>query len=140
AAVTATRIAGTVDTEDRSGAAGDAARPRIQSAALRLSRVPPGDRRPPTADRGPQTLLAIARDFSTRIMRVGEGEVLLDVGGLGRLIGDPPAIARELRRAIADAEADAAVAIAPTQTMARLLAAEGHDYPIERFAEIPVAR
>ena len=98
------------------------------------------DREPPTVDRGPQTLLAIARDFSPRIMRVGEGEVLLDVGGLGRLIGDPPAIARELRRAIADAEADAAVAIAPTQTMARLLAAEGHDYPIERFAEIPVAR
>src|SRR6185436_596532 len=98
------------------------------------------NRQPQTADRGPQTLLAIARDFSPRIMRVGEGEVLLDVGGLGRLIGDPPAIARELRRAIADAEADAAVAIAPTQTMARLLAAEGHDYPIERFAEIPVAR
>ena len=98
------------------------------------------NRQPQTADRGPQTLLAIARDFSPRIMRVGEGEVLLDVGGLGRLIGDPPAIARELRRAIADAESDAAVAIAPTQTMARLLAAEGHDYPIERFAEIPVAR
>jgi len=98
------------------------------------------DREPPTVDRGPQTLLAIARDFSPRIMRVGEGEVLLDVGGLGRLIGDPPAIARELRRAIVDAEADAAVAIAPTQTMARLLAAEAHDYPIERFAEIPVAR
>jgi protein ImuB len=98
------------------------------------------DCQPQSADRRPQALLTIARDFSPRIMRVGECEVLLDVGGLGRLIGDPPAIARELRRAIADAEADAAVAIAPTQTMARLLAAEGHDCPIERFAEIAVAR
>ena len=67
-------------------------------------------------------LLAIARDFSPRVMRVSDVEILIDVSGLGRLIGEPPAIERELRRAIADAGVDAFVAIAPTQTMARLLA------------------
>jgi protein ImuB len=89
---------------------------------------------PPTSD-----LLTIARDFSPRIMRVGDREVLLDVAGLGRLIGDPPAIARELRRSIVEAGVDASLAIAPTQTMARLLATQASGYPIERFAEIPVA-
>jgi protein ImuB len=81
---------------------------------------------PQTADCQLPTLLAIARDFSPRIMRAGDREVLLDVSGLGRLIGEPPAIARELRRAIVEAglEADAvAVAIATSQTAARLMAA-----------------
>jgi len=56
-------------------------------------------------------------------MRASDVEVLLDVSGLGRLIGEPPAIERELRRAVIDAEIEADVAIAPTQTAARLLAA-----------------
>lgn len=68
-------------------------------------------------------LVEIARDFSPRIMRVSESEVLLDVAGLGRLIGEPPAIARELARALHEAVIEGRVAIAPTQTAARLLAA-----------------
>ena len=58
-------------------------------------------------------------------MRVSGQEILLDVSGLGRLIGEPPAIAAALARAIAEAglAPDARVAIAPTQTSARLMAA-----------------
>jgi len=97
----------------------------------------------PNPERAPgcqlAALVAVARDFSPRIMRASDREVLLDVSGLGRLIGEPPAIARELRRAIADAGIDANVAIAPTQTMARLIATHASDYPTARFAELPVA-
>jgi hypothetical protein len=67
-------------------------------------------------------LVAIAKDFSPRIMRAGPGEVLVDVAGLGRLIGDAGAIARELRRAVHEAGVAAAVAVAGTQTTARVLA------------------
>jgi len=74
------------------------------------------------ANRELQTLLDVARDFSPRVMRVSDGEVLLDVSGLGALIGEPPVIARELRRALKAAGAAASVAIAETQTAARLLA------------------
>ncbi len=77
----------------------------------------------------PGLLLSIARDFSPRVMRVAETAVLLDVSGLGRLIGEPPAIAAELARALADAGVDAAVAIAPTGTSARLLAARREAAP-----------
>jgi protein ImuB len=75
-------------------------------------------------------LLAVARDFSPRVRRVSDGEVLLDVSGLGRLIGPPPEIERQLARAVGETNATASVAIAPTQTAARLLAhaetAHGH--------------
>ena len=67
-------------------------------------------------------LRGIARDFSPRVMRVAAGELLVDVSGLGRLIGRPDDIARELRRAVSGAAVDAAVAVAPTQTAARVLA------------------
>jgi hypothetical protein len=53
--------------------------------------------------KSPDPLLAVARDFSPRVMVVSEREVLLDVSGLGRLIGEPPAIARALARAVYDA-------------------------------------
>ena len=53
-----------------------------------------------------QTLLAIARDFSPRVMVASDGEVLLDVSGLGRLIGEPPAIAAALARALFEAGLD----------------------------------
>src|SRR5215203_747769 len=72
-----------------------------------------------------EPLLAVAKDFSPRIMRASDCEVLLDVSGLGALIGEPPVIAKELRRALKDGgvEGDVAtVAIAETQTAARLLA------------------
>jgi protein ImuB len=67
-------------------------------------------------------LRAIARDFSPRVMRVAGGEWLIDISGLGRLIGTPDDIARELRRAVKDAAVDAVVAVAPGQTPARVLA------------------
>jgi protein ImuB len=78
-----------------------------------------------TANGELQTLLAIARDFSPRVMVAGDREILLDVSGLGRLIGEPPAIAAALARAIVDAGITASGAIAATQTTARLLAAAG---------------
>jgi protein ImuB len=67
-------------------------------------------------------LLAVARDFSPRVRRASDGEMLLDVSGLGRLIGEPPEIARQLARAIVDAGVAASVALGPTQTIARVLA------------------
>jgi hypothetical protein len=126
----------------REGPAQDEGRPRTEARAREPVALTPGaplyaclrctpptaNREPPTANRELQTLLAIARDFSPRVMRASDREVLLDVSGLGRLIGDPPAIRRELCRAVARAGVgidDAAVAIAPTQTMARLLAHAG---------------
>ena len=69
----------------------------------------------------PDPLLGVARDFSPRVMRVGPGEILIDVSGLGRLIGEPPAIAAELKRALIDLAIDGDPAVAPTQTTARLL-------------------
>lgn len=67
-------------------------------------------------------LLAVARDFSPRVRQAGEREVLLDVSGLGRLIGPPAEIERQLAQAVVNARVEACVAIAPTQTIARLLA------------------
>jgi protein ImuB len=96
-----------------------------------------------TADGERQTdiLRTIARDFSPRVMRVSEQEILLDVSGLGRLIGEPPAIGAALTRAIVGAGlANAArVAIAPTQTVARLMATQLPDYPITRLPDLAVA-
>jgi len=68
-------------------------------------------------------LLSIARDFSPRVMRASGHEILLDVSGLGRLIGEPAAIAAEIDRAVSATVVRARVAVAPTQTAARLLAA-----------------
>ena len=94
---------------------------------------------PRTANGQLPTLLTIARDFSPRVMRASDIEILLDVSGLGRLIGEPPAVAAELARALRDAGMDTArVAIAETQTAARLLAAQSPDFPVARFPEIPV--
>jgi hypothetical protein len=70
----------------------------------------------------PEVLTAIARDFSPRLERHGSACVVLDVSGLGRLLGDAQAIGAELDRAAADRAAGIRVAIAPTQTAARLMA------------------
>lgn len=67
-------------------------------------------------------------------------EVLLDVSGLGRLIGEPPAIARALARALSGAGIDASVALAPTQTAARLLATQVPDCPASHLPHLPVTR
>ncbi len=85
-----------------------------------------------------QALLAVARDFSPRVRQASDREVLLDVSGLGALIGAPPAIARELSRALREARVAAAVALAPTQTMARLLATQSPDYPSTGFPDLPI--
>ena len=66
-------------------------------------------------------LVDIARDFSPRLERHGSASVVLDVGGLGRLLGDPETIGRELQRAAAP-HGHVRVAVARTQTAARLLA------------------
>ena len=70
----------------------------------------------------PPPHFAIARDFSPRIERHGASSVVLDVGGLGRLLGDAQAIGAELDRAAAGSAASLRIAIARTQTAARLLA------------------
>lgn len=67
-------------------------------------------------------LSGIARDFSPRVMRAAAGELLIDISGLGRLIGAPDDIARELRRAVTAAAVNATVAVGPTQATARVLA------------------
>jgi protein ImuB len=96
-----------------------------------------------TADgeRHTDILRTIAQDFSPRVMRVSGQEILLDVSGLGRLIGEPPAIEAALTRAIAGVGlANAArAAIAPTQTAARLMATQLPGYPITRLPDLAVA-
>src|SRR3954465_15535548 len=52
-----------------------------------------------TAGGDAAAVLAVARDFSPRVRRVSDREVLLDVSGLGRLIGPPADIERQLARA-----------------------------------------
>jgi hypothetical protein len=77
-------------------------------------------------------------------MAASEREVLVDISGLGRLIGPPDEIARQLAHAMFDAGLTANVAIGPTQTIARLLAhgAEtGHgltlrQLPVESLREL----
>jgi protein ImuB len=56
------------------------------------------------------------------VKRASDREVLLDVSGLGRLIGPPAEIERQLAHALLDAAVAASVAIGVTQTAARLLA------------------
>ncbi|HEX9366910.1 MAG TPA: hypothetical protein VF921_09790, partial [Vicinamibacterales bacterium] len=82
--------------------------------------------------------MVVARDFSPRVMRVSDREILLDVSGLGRLIGEPPAIAAALARALYDAGIEASVALAPTQTAARLLATQLPDCPVTHLPHLPV--
>jgi protein ImuB len=66
-------------------------------------------------------LQALARDYSPRIEACGDREVLVDLDGLERLIGDPATIAAELYRTAADRGLQVGVAIAPTRSAARLL-------------------
>jgi protein ImuB len=74
------------------------------------------------ASRTPDAIVAIARDFSPRLERHGAASVVFDVGGLGRLLGDPSTIGSELQRAAAAYGPQIRVAIAQSQTAARLLA------------------
>ncbi len=63
----------------------------------------------------------IARDFSPRIERHGDSCVVLDISGLGRLLGTPQTIGMELARASEAYAAHVRIAIARSQTAARLL-------------------
>jgi hypothetical protein len=49
--------------------------------------------------RKPDVAIEVARDFSPRVQRYGSGCVVFDVGGLGRLLGEPATIGNELVRA-----------------------------------------
>jgi protein ImuB len=72
---------------------------------------------------GPErpALQEIAREFSPRYETHGE-LVVIDVRGLDRLLGDARTIGEELRREAADRDLRAHVAVAGTQTAARVLA------------------
>ena len=69
----------------------------------------------------PDVLLEVAREFSPRLEVCGEREIVLDLTGLTRLLGDARTIATELRRTAADRGLRVRVAIAATRTAARLL-------------------
>ena len=73
------------------------------------------------APRTSEAAMAIAREFSPRIQRHGPACIVLDVSGLGRLLGDPAAIGTELARAAAERGSALRIAVAPTQIAARLL-------------------
>jgi protein ImuB len=66
-------------------------------------------------------LLSLAKDFSPRIERHGDGCIVLDVSGLGRLLGDAHGIGSALQQAAVDRGVKARIAVAPTQTAAQLL-------------------
>lgn len=67
-------------------------------------------------------VMALAREFSPRIERHGDDCVVLDVSGLGRLLGDAHGIGAELARTASERGVKGTISIAPTQTAARLLA------------------
>jgi protein ImuB len=74
--------------------------------------------------RVPAAAAAVAKEFSPRLQRYGSDCVVLDVSGLGRLLGEPPIIGDELGRALIAASSDRlepAVGVAPTQVAAMLL-------------------
>jgi protein ImuB len=66
-------------------------------------------------------LIVVARQFSPRYETSGD-LVVIDVRGLDRLLGDARTIGEELRREAADRKLRAHVALAGTQTAARVLA------------------
>src|SRR5688572_18674475 len=66
-------------------------------------------------------VVAAAREFSPRIALNPRGDVVMDLGGLTRLLGDRHAIAAELRRTAADRGLHARIAVADRRTAVRLL-------------------
>lgn len=78
-----------------------------------------------TATTSPGALLALARDFSPRIERIGDDCLLLDVSGLGRLLGDAYGIAAELCRTADQRGLKCGIAVASTHTAAQLLTLAG---------------
>ncbi|MBW8865811.1 MAG: hypothetical protein JF610_00510 [Acidobacteria bacterium] len=81
--------------------------------------------RPPAGDQpadGADTLAPVAREFSPRFECHGADLVTIDISGLDRLIGPPPTIGEELRRAIAARGIRAHIAVAATRTAALVVA------------------
>src|SRR3954469_1706078 len=81
--------------------------------------------RPPAGDQpadGADTLASVAREFSPRFECHGADLVTIDISGLDRLIGPPPTIGEELRRAIAARGIRAHIAVAATRTAALVVA------------------
>ena len=68
------------------------------------------------------SVTALAKDFSPRIERHGDDCVVLDVAGLGRLLGDAQGIASELLRTAVERGIKCSIGIAPTQVAAQLIA------------------
>ena len=52
--------------------------------------------------RDPEIAVTVAKEFSPRLQRYGSDCVVLDVSGLGRLLGDPQTIGDEIATRIAD--------------------------------------
>jgi protein ImuB len=74
------------------------------------------------AHRAPDLPWTIAKAFSPRVQRHGEGCAVFDVSGLGRLLGDAQAIGMEVQRACAaQSSRDVSVAVAPSQMAVLLL-------------------
>jgi protein ImuB len=69
----------------------------------------------------PDTLEAVAREFSPRIEVHGAREITLDLSGLERLFGEARTIAEEIRRTAADRGLRVRVVMALTRSAARLL-------------------
>lgn len=87
----------------------------------------------------PGALLALARDFSPRLERYGDDAIVLDASGLGRLLGDAGGIGVELARTAADRGLKVHIALAPTQTAARLLAASAAEEPVVVISDVAAA-
>lgn len=95
----------------------------VQSRALFAGLRPQGPARP-------GALMALARDFSPRIESCADGCVVLDVSGLGRLLGDAPGIAAELERTAGERGIKVRMALASTHTSARLLTHHPSEHPL----------
>jgi protein ImuB len=72
-----------------------------------------------------QALLEAALGVSPRLEDGGAGVVYVDIGGLDRLTGDAPAVARELFRGARAVGLSATIGIAGTRTAARIAARVG---------------
>jgi protein ImuB len=112
-------------TPDSTRFTGSGGSPPVEDSALRSWELGIGNVFACLRGQPREALLPVARDFSPRVMTASDCEVLVDISGLGRLIGPPDEIARQLAQALFDAGLTASVAIGPTQTIARVLAHAG---------------
>jgi protein ImuB len=94
----------------------------------------------------PSRLATVARACSPRVESCGDRAVVFDAGGLGRVIGSPADIAREVHAMALEEQVPVRVAIAPTRAVAWLLAHERPGVtvvdrradPAEAIASLPI--